>query len=140
MKVIARLFFAVCLVVLSAIFAFAATEIREGKWEISTAIDTPPSMPFKIPPIVISYCYTKDDVKDEKKIVANNNNECTVTDMKRSGNKVTWKMKCTGKNKGTFKGETIFGEDFYDSIMYMQSEEGSITTKIKAKRIGACSD
>lgn len=118
-------------------FAFAAPEMREGKWEIKSTMDMP-GMPYKIPPTVVTHCYTKDDVKDQKKVVTNKNSDCTVTDMKTTGNKVTWKMKCTGKSKGTFSGETVFGKDSYDSTMKMQTEGHNMTTKVKAKRIGNC--
>lgn len=128
---------AVAVVALSCSNVFAANEMREGKWEITSSVDMP-GMPVKMKPTVVIHCYTKEDVKDEKKVVANKNRDCTVTDMKKSGNKVNWKMKCTGKSKGTFSGETIFGKDFYESTMNMQSEGRSMTTKSKAKRIGDC--
>jgi len=127
----------VVFVALSCISVFAANEMREGKWEITSSMDMP-GMPFKVPPTVVSHCYTKEDLKDEKKVVANKNSDCTVTDMKKSGNKLTWKMKCTGKSKGTFSGETIFGKDYYESTMNMQSEGRTMTTKSKARRIGDC--
>jgi hypothetical protein len=129
---------AVVFVALSCICVFASDEMRAGKWEITSSMDMP-GMPYKMPPTVISHCYTKEDVKDQKKVIANKNNDCTVTDMKKSGNKVTWKMQCTGKSKGTFSGETLFGKDFYESTINIQSEGRSMTTKSKAKRIGDCS-
>jgi Protein of unknown function (DUF3617) len=131
------LFATVALTLFSGTAVFAAPDMREGKWEITSTIDMP-GMPMKIPPTVISHCYTKDDIKDEKRVVAGKNSDCTVTDVKKSGNKVSWKMKCTGKSKGTFDGETIFGKDSYTSTMNMKSEGRSMTTKVKARRIGAC--
>jgi hypothetical protein len=128
---------AVAFVALSCISVFASNEMHEGMWEITSSIDMP-GMPIKVPPTVVRHCYTKEDVKDQKKVVANKNSDCTVTDMKKSGNKVTWKMQCTGKSKGTFSGETLFGKDFYESTMNMQSEGRSMTTKSKARRIGDC--
>jgi Protein of unknown function (DUF3617) len=126
----------VTFVALSCISVFASNEMREGKWEITSSVEMP-GMPYKIPPTVVSHCYTKEDVNDQKKVIADNK-DCTVTDMKKSGNKVTWKMQCTGKRKGTFSGETIFGKDFYESTMNMQSEGRNMTTKSKARRIGDC--
>jgi hypothetical protein len=64
-----------------------------------------------------------------------------VTDFKKSGNKVSWKMKCTGKNAGIFSGETVFSGDSYESVMTMQSDASmgkSMTMKVKGKRIGNC--
>jgi hypothetical protein len=82
---------AVAFVALSCISVFAASEMREGMWEITSSIDMP-GMPVKVPPTVVRHCYTKEDVQDQKKVVANKNTDCTVTDMKKSGSKVTWKV------------------------------------------------
>ena len=120
--------------------AVAATEMREGLWEITTTMDMP-GLPYKMPPTTMNHCYTKDDVKDQKKVVAGDNKDCTVTDMKTSGNKVSWKMKCTGQSAGSFSGETVMGKDSYESVMKMQSEATkgkTMTTKMKAKRLGNC--
>jgi hypothetical protein len=81
----------VAFVALSCISVFAASEMREGMWEITSSIDMP-GMPVQVPPTVVRHCYTKEDVKDPKKVVASKNSDCTVTDMKKSGNKMTWKM------------------------------------------------
>jgi hypothetical protein len=115
---------------------FAADTMRAGYWELVTTMDMP-GMPVKIPPTKIKHCYSKEDVKDQKKTITTDKN-CTVTDLKQSGNKVTWQMKCTGKNAGTFSGETIFKGDAYDSNMKMQSQGQSMSMKVNAKRIGEC--
>ena len=117
----------------------AANGIREGMWEITSQMEMP-GMPMQMPPTTIKHCYTKKDVKDEKKVISRDKN-CTVTDFKRSGNKVTWKMKCTGKHAGVFSGETVFSGDSYESNMNMQSTAGqvrSMSMKVKGKRIGNC--
>jgi hypothetical protein len=115
---------------------FAADTMREGNWEMITTMDMP-GMPFKMPPTRMEHCFTKEDVKDQKKTISTDKN-CTVTDLKQSGNKVTWKMKCTGKSAGTFSGETVFREDAYDSTMKMDSQGQTMNMQVKAKRLGAC--
>ncbi len=117
----------------------AAEGIREGMWEITSKMEMP-GMPMAMPPTTVKHCYTKDEVKDQKKVI-NRDKDCTVTDLKSSGNKVTWKMVCTGKNAGKFSGETVFSGDSYDSVMHMQSEDGkggAMTIKAKGKRVGNC--
>lgn len=116
--------------------SFAADTMRDGYWELISTMEMP-GMPMKMPPTKIKHCYTKEDVKDQKKAVTTDKN-CTVTDLKQSGNKVTWKMKCTGKNAGTFSGETVFKGDSYDSTMKMQSQGQSMDMKVKARRLGEC--
>ena len=115
---------------------FAADTIREGQWEMITTMDIP-GMPVKMPSTKIEHCFTKEDVKDQKKTISTDKN-CTVTDLKQSGNKVTWKMKCTGKNPGDFSGETVFKGDSYDSTMKMETQGQTMNMKVKAKRLGNC--
>jgi hypothetical protein len=116
----------------------AAGGIRPGMWEITSAMELP-GMPMGMPPTTVKHCYTADDVKDEKKMISRDKN-CTVTDFKRSGNKVAWKMKCTGKNAGTFTGESVFSGDSYTSAMKMESEGKGRTMnmKVNGKRVGNC--
>ena len=116
--------------------AFAADGIREGYWEVTSQTEMP-GMPMKIPASTIKHCYSKEDVKDQKKVIARDKN-CTMTDYKVAGNKVTWAMKCTGKSAGTFNGETIFSTDAYTSTMKMKSQGQNMTVKVKAKRVGEC--
>ena len=116
--------------------AFAADSIREGYWEVTSQTEMP-GMPMKIPASTIKHCYTKEDVKDQKKVIARDKN-CTMTDYKVVGNKVTWAMKCTGQSAGTFNGETIFSSDAYSSTMKMKSQGQNMTVKVKGKRIGEC--
>jgi hypothetical protein len=128
------------IVILSALVlsstSFAADTMREGYWELITVMDMP-GMPVKMAPTKVKHCYTKEDVKDQKKTISTDKN-CTVTDLKQTGNKVTWKMKCTGKNAGTFSGETVYKGDAYDSTMKMQSQGQTMNMKVTAKRLGAC--
>lgn len=116
---------------------YAAETIREGLWEVTTTMEMP-GMPVKMKPTSMKQCYTKDDVKDQKNVVAGKNKDCVVTDMKTSGNKVAWAMKCTGQRAGTYSGETTYGKDSYDSVMKMQSQGRKMTMKTKGKRVGNC--
>ncbi|OGR28597.1 MAG: hypothetical protein A2X83_01495 [Desulfuromonadales bacterium GWD2_54_10] len=130
----------IAIVILSCLalpaISFAADNMREGYWELITTTEMP-GMPMKIPPAKMKHCYTKEDVKDQKRSISTDKN-CTVTDLKQSGNKVTWKMKCTGQNAGVFSGETVYKADAYDSTMKMQSQGQTVNMKIKARRLGNC--
>jgi hypothetical protein len=117
----------------------AADGMREGMWEITTSMEMP-GMPMKMPPTMIRHCYTREDVKDRKKVIGRDK-ECTVTDFRNSGSKVSWKMKCTGKSAGTYSGDTVFSGDAYESVMKMQSDAAKgtpMTMKVKGKRVGNC--
>jgi hypothetical protein len=131
-KIVITVLFALALPATS----FATDTMRDGYWELTSIMDMP-GMPMKIAPTMTKHCYTKEEVKDQKKTITTDKN-CTVTDFKQSGNKVTWKMKCTGKNAGDFSGETVYKANAYDSTMKMQTQGRTMTMKVKARRLGNC--
>lgn len=127
---------ALCITAFPAV-SLAADGIRDGLWEITTRMEMP-GMPMKMKPTVMKHCYTKADAVDRKKVIASSDKNCTVTDMKNTGNKVSWTMKCTGPSAGTMTGETVFGNDSYSSIMNMNSQGRKMTMKVQGKRLGDC--
>ena len=131
-----KIVFAVLFALVLPAAGSAADAMRDGYWELVTTMEMP-GMPMKMAPTKVKHCYSKEDVKDQKKTITTDKN-CTVTDLKQSGNKVSWKMKCTGKNAGVFSGETVYKADAYDSTMKMQTQGQTMNMKIKAKRLGDC--
>jgi hypothetical protein len=127
---------AVLVVLLVPAVSFAAKTMQEGLWELTSQMEMP-GMPMKMPPTVMKHCYTKSDVSDQRKIISRDKN-CTVTDLKTSANKVSWKMKCTGENAATMTGETVFNSDSYTSMMKMNSHGQKMSMKVKGKRLGNC--
>lgn len=114
----------------------AAGGMREGMWEMTSKMEMP-DMPMEMPATTVKRCFTKEDVKDQKKAITRDK-DCTVTKHEASGNKTTWEMKCTGQNAGTFSGESVFSGDSYKSTMKMTSDGESMTIKTTGKRIGNC--
>lgn len=130
----------VVIVLLSAMLipvaGFAAETMRDGYWELTTTMEMP-GMPMKMPATQVKHCYTKEDVKDQKKTISTNK-DCTVTELNQSGNKVTWKMKCTGQSAGDSSGVTVFNGDSYESTMKMQFQGQTMDMNVKARRLGNC--
>jgi hypothetical protein len=124
-----------CILIVPSL-SHGAPEMREGLWKITSQAELP-GMPMKIPPTTFTHCYSKKDIKDRKNVISTDKN-CTVTDMKTFGNKVSWTMKCTGSHAGTMTGETIFGNDSYTSVMHTKMQGYDMTTKMNAKRLGDC--
>ncbi|MEI6206955.1 MAG: DUF3617 family protein [Desulfuromonadales bacterium] len=116
--------------------SFAGDSMREGYWEMITTMEMP-GMPVKMEPTRMKHCFSKEDVKDQKRTISTDKN-CTVTDLKQSGNKVSWKMKCTGKSAGEFSGETVYKGDAFDSTMKMQTQGRTMNMKVHAQRLGNC--
>lgn len=127
---------AFCILAVPAV-SLAADGMRDGLWEITSKMEMP-GMPMKMKPTVMKHCYSKADVADRKKVIASRDKNCTVTEMKNTGNKVTWAMKCTGQNAGTMNGETVFSGDTYTSVMHMNSQGHKMTMNVKGKRLGDC--
>lgn len=116
----------------------AAPGMKEGLWEITTTMEMP-GMPFQPPPTTMTHCYTKADLKDKKGIVPKQEGDCKITDLKQSASRVTWKVVCSGENKGTGEGEIVFkGATAYEGTMKLDMQGMKATTRYKAKRIGDC--
>ena len=112
--------------------------MHEGLWEITTTTEMP-GMPFTPPPMTVKHCYTKEDVKEQKKIVPKQEKDCEMTEMKQSGNKFSWKVVCTGKHKSKGAGEILFkGSNAYEGTMKIESDRMKMTSRWKAKRVGEC--
>ena len=111
---------------------------KDDLWEVTTKMEMP-GMPMAMPPQINRFCIAKGG-KDEDYVPKREN--CKVLESKRSGNKVTYKMACTGKDAMTVAGETTFGSNAYDGKMMMsgkadgQSFEMSQT--YSGKRVGDC--
>lgn len=128
---------AVVIGLLMAVPVWGADSIREGWWQVTTTT-VMPGMPMKMPPTVIKHCYSKEDVKDQGKVMAGRNKDCKMTSYNQSGNKVSWTMSCTGQSAGTYSGETVFSPDSYSSTMKMKSQGQNVTMKMQGKRLGEC--
>jgi hypothetical protein len=116
----------------------AEAAMKEGLWEITSTMEMP-GMPFQPPPATYRHCYTKEELKDEKQALPKQQGDCKVTDMKRNGSRITWKVLCTGENKGTGEGEIIFrGDTAYDGSMNFDMQEMKMTSRYKARRLGEC--
>jgi hypothetical protein len=113
-------------------------QMKEGLWEISASVDVP-GMPFKLPAQKVEHCYTKEEAGQAESAVPQQQKDCKMTENKKVGNKVTWKVVCTGKNAGTGEGEIVFaGGNAYDGWMKFDQKGQVMTTKYSAKRLGDC--
>ena len=113
-----------------------AAPMREGLWEISASVEMP-GMPFKIPPTVVQQCVTKQDAAQAG--VPPQGGDCTVSDVRRTGSKVSWKVTCTGQSAGKGEGEVTFsGPNAYSGWMKMETGGMKMSTAYKAKRVGDC--
>ena len=130
----------VLIVVLSlwATAAAAAPQMKPGLWEITTTMEMP-GLPFAPPPTTMTHCYTKEELGERARLVPPQQEECRVTDTTTSGNRITWKVVCSGENSGQGSGEMVFsGDSAYAGSMTFEAEGMAMKSRYQARRIGDC--
>ena len=137
-----RFIFAASAVFFCITVVFAASTMREGKWEISMSMNMP-GMPFAIPAVTHTQCITKEDIKNNKTVPsAGKDDECEVKNYKLRGNTVTWETVCKDGSKGsgeiTYKGDSYTGKMNMETIDKKSGKKTKIDYKIKGQRKGDC--
>lgn len=127
---------------LSASLAAQPGPRRDGQFEVKIEMDMP-GMPMKMPAMTTQQCITPDQAKDPQKAVPpqggrGNENACKISDYKAEGNKVTWSMKCEGREPMTGTGEFVYTDDGYTGSINMDRQGQAMTMKYTAKRLGDC--
>jgi len=117
--------------------AFAGPNLNPGKWEITTQTEMA-GMPMSIPPVTHTQCLKGKDLIPQSQEAGK---ECQVTDIKTSGDTVSWKIVCSGQNgrmEGT--GEVTYSGDRMEGVMNMviQGAGMQVKNKISGQRIGDC--
>ncbi|MCC6346390.1 MAG: DUF3617 family protein, partial [Nitrospirales bacterium] len=125
---------------LASSLAFAELTMNEGKWEITVKTEMP-GMPAQIPPMKHIQCITKKDAVPHP---SEQNKDCKITNVKISGNTVSWAIQCQGKeNSMSGSGKVTYKNDSFDGVVDMSANvpgQGSmkIHQKMNGKRLGAC--
>jgi len=120
-----------------AVPAIAAT----GEWWEVTMKMEMPGMPAGMAGMMggqtSKVCMLKGQEKEPAK--SKEDKDCTISDMKQSGNTTSFKMKCTGKNALTGDAVLTHTPNSFSQKMNMQSKDGNMTMISNGKRIGgAC--
>jgi len=129
---------AVALALACACLPAHADTSRPGKYDYSVKVTV---MNMGMPAINFSQCVTQKDI-DEGKAYVNKegNDKCRYSDMKRDGDKLSFRMSCTdpkmtGEANGTVNAEA-FNIDMRTVITEpMKMEQRSVVT---ARRVGDC--
>lgn len=102
-------------------------------WEITTKMNMPG---MNMPGMKSNTCIAKDGAykpgSDQK------DKNCTMTDYKVSGNTVTWKMQCTGKNAMSGTGEMTKTADAMKGVFKMSAQGMDMTQTMDGRRVGTC--
>lgn len=119
--------------VVTASSAFAAPG---EAWDISLELAMPGMPPGAMPAQTFRSCGPKR--ADAPPFTgAQSNDECQVSDAKKSGSTWTWKMSCASGVKGS-GSITLKGPDAFSGKTEMTMEGQVIVTAISGKRVGPC--
>jgi len=123
--------------------AFSAAYGAPGEWWEVTSKMEMPGMPFAMPATTTKVCIAKGAVSDPHQSMQDK--ECKMTDIKTSGNKTSWKMRCVRDGEvmnGT--GDITSTADSYDGTMHVSGKSGgkpmNMSTTYRGKRIGPACD
>ena len=126
---------------LAAAIAVPPNVLAQGTddlWEVTMKMDMP-GMPMAMPAQINRVCLSKNR-KDEDLIPRRDN--CRVLESSRSGNKLTYKMACTGAEPMTIAGEMTYAGTSYEARMRMVTQSGGQSMEMAqtfaGKRVGNC--
>jgi hypothetical protein len=117
---------------LSAPLAFAAT----GEyWEITNKMEMEG---MSMPGMTSKVCMPKGGEKDPRNSA---DKDCEMTDMKVSGNKSSWKMRCNKDGETmTGSGEMATSADRTEGTIHMTTKQGSMAMSFVNKKLGGTCD
>ena len=128
---------------LSGLIVATAQATPGEYWEITTKMEMV-GMPFAMPTITAKVCVPNGGEKNPQ-YMQKKDDTCQMTDVKVSGNKVTWKARCTNDGEtmnGT--GESSHERDSYRGSMHLTGHSGGqaidMTQNYNGKRIGGSCD
>lgn len=120
-----------------------ASHAESGEWWEITSKTEMPGMPFNMPSTTTRVCVTKGSADDPRQTMQDK--ECKITDVKKSGNKTTWKMRCV-RNGEVMNGNGEFTSlaDGYQGVTRMSGKSGGqaidMTSNFRGKRVGPACD
>ena len=121
-----------------ALSSDAFAQAKDDLWEITMKMEMP-GMPMAMPGQVNRVCISKNH-KDEDLIPRREN--CRLLESSRSGNKLTYKMACTGPEPVTVTGEMTYAATSYEGQMRMVTQSGGQSMEMGqtfvGKRVGDC--
>jgi hypothetical protein len=130
-----RFGFAVLALILAPLPARPADRVQPGLWEVTATVELPGAA-TPLPPTTQTACLSQHDV-DAELVPELAKGGCRVSDARRSGDKVTWKLDCGPAGKG--QGEIVYqGPTAYQGWMTLETGGTVVRTTIRAKRVGGC--
>lgn len=112
----------------------SAAHAKSSEWEISTTMEIP-GMPFAMPPNTFRHCMDDQGVPYQQ----SEDEKCETLSKKVSGNTVSWKIRCQGKEGASeMNGVTTYSGNTMESKVSMRSDEGDVSMHMTGKKLGPC--
>jgi hypothetical protein len=92
---------------------------------------------FSMPAQTHKVCIPKKGLEEPPQS-AKDDGKCEMTDVKRTGSRMTWKMRC--KDGTTGEGDITSGPDTFDGTMTMRTQGQEVHMKMKGKKVGGDCD
>lgn len=122
-------------------FSGGAFSAQGEYWEITTKMEMP-GMPFAMPAQTMKVCIAKGAEQDPR---SSSDKNCEVTDVKTSGNKTSWKVRCNQNGEVmTGSGEASGNADKSEGTIHLNGMSGGtkvdMTQSYVNKRLGGSCD
>jgi len=112
----------------------ARGRMEPGLWEVTATVELPGV--GSPPPTIQTECLSQKDV-DADPVPEIDRGTCHVTDIVRSGDRVTWKVDCGTLGKG--EGELVYeNPTAYQGWMKLDASGTVVRTTLRARRLGGC--
>lgn len=127
--------------------SMAEIRLKPGLWEYKMTMDMPgmPQMPMGGTPMIIKRCLSAEDAKNPSRAFEGHKSkhQCVQEEYKKTGNTISYKVRCSGANPSTGSGEFTIAEDHFEGKMKISMESRQknvreITQLTSGRRIGEC--
>ncbi|MDP2761937.1 MAG: DUF3617 family protein [Sideroxyarcus sp.] len=129
--------------VVACLFSATALAATGETWQVTTQTDMP-GAPFAMPASTMTVCMEKGKENDPKRLMQQDS-DCQMSDIKTSGNKTTWKMRCDKDGeKMSGSGEVTHQANRYQGITKLSGQSAGetvdMTMNYSGKRAGVACD
>ena len=130
-----KIWIAILMLLVGSANAFAGfVPMKPGKWLI-TATTKMPGLPYPIPPVSRTLCYSSADVRNNKAIPSAHKG-CYMKYYRIRGSSMVWKMVC--KDNATITGEMTSTGSTYQANVTSEGAGRKFITNVTGRRVGAC--
>lgn len=127
-----------CFAGITSLFSILAFGAPGEYWEITSKMEMP-GMPFGMPAMTNKVCIGKGEETDPRK--SSKDKDCEMTDIKTSGKKTSWKMRCNREGEVmTGSGEQTTSANSYQGTMRFSGKDINMTQTYSGKRVGGTCD